>query len=146
MTMKDLSAYHYAAEALQNKIDQRGELYMQATSPAGAKFTGMPGGSGPKVSSTERYAECLAALDADIRQLRKDRDAKRHTLEQFLSTIPDAETQQIFRWRFVDCLNWVQIAEALNATDEYKNGARWARADAVRMRVKRYLAKTEAPA
>lgn len=146
MTLKDLSAYHYAAEALQNKIDQRGELYMQATSPAGAKLTGMPGGSGPKVSSTERYAERLAALDADIRQLRKDRDAKRHTLEQFLATITDAETRQIFRWRFVDCLNWVQIADALNATDEYKNGARWARADAVRMRVKRYLAKTEAPA
>ena len=146
MTMKDLSAYHYAAEELQNKIDQRGELYMQATSPAGAKFTGMPGGSGPKVSSTERYAEHLAALDDDIRQLRKERDAKRHTLEQFLATILDTEAQQIFRWRFVDCLNWVQIADALNATDEYKNGTRWARADAVRMRVKRYLAKTEAPA
>lgn len=29
MTLKDLSAYHYAAEELQNKIDQRGELYMR---------------------------------------------------------------------------------------------------------------------
>lgn len=146
MMLKDLSAYHYAAEALQNKIDQRGELYMQATSPAGAKLTGMPGGSGLKVSSTERYAERIAALDADIQQLRKDRDAKRHTLEQFLATIPDAETQQIFRWRFVDSLNWVQIADALNATDAYRDGPRWARPDAVRMRVKRYLTKTEASA
>lgn len=145
MTLKDLSEYRHALDALDRKSEYRAEIYARAISPAGAKLTGMPGGSGPKVSSTERYAEQLALLDEEIQRLRKDAVQKHASITQYISNIKDGRTRYMFTLRFIDGLSWAAVADEINRCSE-KDSYHDISGDAVRVFVKRYLAKTEAPA
>lgn len=45
---------------------------------------------------------------------------KQNEIEEYIENIPLAEIRQIFRYRYIDDKNWVQIAHEMNKL--YKNG------------------------
>ena len=39
-------------------------------------------------------------------------------IEEFISSIPDSRTRRVFQYRYIDNLNWYQIARRLGKYDE----------------------------
>lgn len=62
---------------------------------------------------------------------------KKQEIEDYIETIPFSEIRQIFRYRYLDNKNWVQIAHEMNKlyqAKEYSEGS-------VRLKHDRYLEK-----
>lgn len=64
---------------------------------------------------------------------------KKEEIEEYIETIPFSEIRQIFRYRYIDNKNWIQIAHEMNRL--YKN--REYNEDSVRMKHDRYLKKVK---
>lgn len=63
---------------------------------------------------------------------------KKQEIEDYIETIPFSEIRQIFRYRYIDNKNWVQIAHEMNKLyrkHDYNE-------DSVRMKHDRYLKKS----
>lgn len=62
---------------------------------------------------------------------------KKQEIENYIETVPFSEIRQIFRYRYLDNKNWVQIAHEMNRTykgKDYTEGS-------VRLKHDRYLEK-----
>lgn len=62
---------------------------------------------------------------------------KKQEIEDYIETIPFSEIRQIFRYRYLDSKNWIQIAHEMNKLyrrEEYNE-------DSVRMKHDRFLKK-----
>lgn len=66
---------------------------------------------------------------------------KKQEIEDYIETVPFSEIRQIFRYRYLDNMNWVQVADAMN--NEYKNKDRRTvyTEDSVRCKHDRYFEK-----
>ena len=64
---------------------------------------------------------------------------KKQEIEEYIETIPFSEIRQIFRYRYMDNKNWIQIAHEMN--NLYKN--KEYNEDSVRMKHDRYLKKVK---
>lgn len=64
---------------------------------------------------------------------------KKQKIEDYIETIPFSEIRQIFRYRYIDNKNWVQIAHEMNRLYQ----GREYNEDSVRMKHDRYLKKVE---
>lgn len=64
---------------------------------------------------------------------------KKQEIENYIETIPFSEIRQIFRYRYIDNKNWVQIAHEMNRL--YRN--REYTEDSVRHKHDRYLEKNK---
>lgn len=64
---------------------------------------------------------------------------KKQEIENYIETIPFSEIRQIFRYRYLDNISWVQIAHRMN--DIYKR--REYTEDSVRCKHDRYLEKNK---
>lgn len=62
---------------------------------------------------------------------------KKKDIEDYIETIQNSEIRQIFRYRYLDGKNWVQVAHKMNET--YKN--KTYNEDSVRMKHDRYINK-----
>lgn len=62
---------------------------------------------------------------------------KQREIEEYIESIPFAEIRQIFRYRYIDNKNWIQIAHEMNKL--YKNGKYTE--DSVRCKHDRFLEK-----
>ncbi len=111
MTLQELSKYYKLYERLERNKDMLASLY--ATAGLGAQaITGMPHtpGVSDKVSSLVIEIEDLKSridyLESKCAQERKE-------LEEYIGTIKDDQTRMVFRLRFVRCMTWRQVAEAI---------------------------------
>lgn len=64
---------------------------------------------------------------------------KKQEIEDYIETIPFSEIRQIFRYRYLDNKNWVQIAHEMNKIYQKKDYNE----DSIRMKHDRYLKKVE---
>lgn len=64
---------------------------------------------------------------------------KKQEIEDYIETIPFSEIRQIFRYRYLDNKNWVQIAHGMNDLYQGKEYNE----DSVRMKHDRYLKKVK---
>ena len=64
---------------------------------------------------------------------------KKKSIEDYIETIPISEIRQIFRYRYLDGKNWVQVAHKMNETYRNKNYSE----DGVRCKHDRYLEKNK---
>lgn len=64
---------------------------------------------------------------------------KQCKIENYIETIPFSEIRQIFRYRYLNAMNWIQVAHEMNRKYKHKEYNE----DSVRMKHDRYLKKVE---
>ena len=133
MTLKDLSQLYWLNREIEMDKKRLEELEAKAGGLASPSLSGMPHGN--EVSSkVEREAVEIASLKEIIELKCKRCIAERDTLERFITTIPDSLTRQIFTLRFVNGLQWGQVAASIGGNNT---------ADGVRKICNRYVRKLE---
>ena len=131
MTLKELSQLYYLHRESERDTEQLKVLRAKASDPSGSKITGMPAGGG-HINLLERYAAEIVDLEAIIAAKQQRCIHERNRLERYIASIPDSLTRQIFQLRFVNGLNWAQIAARIGNNTP----------DSVRMTCNRYITRT----
>jgi hypothetical protein len=111
MTLQELSKYYRLHERLEQNKDMLSSLY--AAAGLGAQvITGMPHapGTSDKVSSLVIEIEDLKSR-IDYLESRCAQEKKK--LEEYIGTIKDDQTRMVFRLRFIHCMTWRRVAEAI---------------------------------
>jgi len=94
---------------------------------------------------TERHysVDCVVhdsridVLEIKLQKFKDKLEIKKQEIEDYIETIPFSEMRQIFRHRYLDNKNWIQIAHEMN--ERYKREDY--NEDSVRMKHDRYLKK-----
>ena len=111
MILKELSVYYKLHKQLEQNREMLSALYTAAGLGA-QEISGMPHAQGvsDKVSGLvleiEDLKNRIARLELKCAQEKK-------VLERLIATIEDDQTRMIFRLRFVHCMTWPQVAEAI---------------------------------
>lgn len=122
MTLRELSKYY----KLHERLERNREMLTSLSAAAGLKaqvITGMPHAPGVSDRVGEMAVE-IADLEEKIAVLEARCDRERRKLEKYIGTIKDDQTRMIFRLRFIRCMTWPQVAEALggrNSADGVKH-------------------------
>lgn len=134
MTLKELSQLYYLNREIERDQERLEALKERASAPGSPSLDGMP--KSPSFENRlERYIAEIIDLEAIIQAKITQCLHERNRLERYIAEIPDSLTRQIFQLRFINGLNWVQIALSIGGgnTDE-----------GVRKRVYRYLEQENA--
>ena len=127
MTLKELSQLYYLNREIE--MDQHRLRELEAKALPGAQvITGMPHGTGV-VDKVGEYAAEIADLRGIIEAKHQQCLYERSRLERYIAGIDDSLTRQIFTYRFINGLPWVQVAACIGGNTP----------DGCRMTVKRYL-------
>ena len=122
MTLRELSKYY----KLHERLERNREMLASLSAAAGLKaqvITGMPHAPGVSDRVGDMAVE-IADLEDKIAALEARCDRERRKLEKYIGTINDDQTRMIFRLRFIRCMTWPQVAEALggrNSADGVKH-------------------------
>lgn len=130
MTLKELSQLYYLNREIE--MDQRRlrELELKAL-PGAQVITGMPHGSSV-ADIVGRYAAEIADLRGIIEAKHQQCLYERSRLERYIADIDDSLLRQIFTYRFVNGLPWLQVAACIGGGNT---------ADSVRVACNRYIEK-----
>lgn len=123
MTVKELSQLFYLVREIDADRRRLEELEQAAGAPSSSNLSGMPHGSRSNESKVERLAAEIVDLRAIIMARQIQCIHERARLERWINEIPDSLTREIFRRRFVEGLQWPQVAEAIgegNTADRVK--------------------------
>lgn len=130
MTLKELSQLYYLNREIE--MDQRRLRELEARALPGAQvITGMPHGSGV-ADIVGRYAAEIADLRGIIEAKHQQCLYERSRLERYIAGIDDSLLRQIFTYRFVNGLPWLQVAACIGGNNT---------ADSVRVACNRYIEK-----
>ena len=130
MTLKELSQLYYLNREIE--MDQRRLRELEARALSGAQvITGMPHGSGV-ADIVGRYAAEIADLRGIIEAKHQQCLYERSRLERYIADIDDSLLRQIFTYRFVNGLPWLQVAACIGGNNT---------ADSVRVACNRYIEK-----
>ena len=129
MTLKELNNLRYIDGEIRMIEERIAELYTQAeratpnvttyiqTNPkTGKKETCVlpsSGGAGTGRSRIESAVESIEKEKQLLESIRAKRQQEKQKLLEFIQTIPDSQTRQIFTYRFVDTLTWGQVARKI---------------------------------
>ena len=130
MTLKELSQLYYLNREIEMDQQRLRELEIKAL-PGAQVLTGMPHGSGVS-DVVGRYAAEIADLRGIIEAKHQQCLYERSRLERYIAGIDDSLLRQIFTYRFVNGLPWLQVAACIGGGNT---------ADSVRVACKRYLEK-----
>lgn len=146
MTLKELNNLRYIDGEIRMIEERIAELYTQAehatpnvttyihTDPkTGKKETcvlPLSGGAGTGHSRIESAVEAIEKEKQLLESIRAKRQQEKQKLLEFIQTIPDSQTRQIFTYRFVDTLTWGQVARKIGGGNT---------SDSVRKKVIRYI-------
>ena len=109
MTLKELSQLYYLTREIEADQRRLEELEQVAGAPSSSNLSGMPRAQRMD-SKIERMAAEIVDLQAIIAARQIQCIHERARLERWISEIPDSLTRQIFSYRFVDRMTWVQVA------------------------------------
>ncbi len=110
MTLKELSQLYYLTREIEADEQRLAELSEAAGAPSSSNLTGMPRAPRRADSKVERLTAEIVDLKAIIAARQIQCIHERARLERWISGIPDSLTRQIFHYRFVECLTWLQVA------------------------------------
>lgn len=128
MTLKELSQLYW----LRREIEQYREQLRGIALPGAAVSDGMPKSQSAE-SRTERAASESERLEGLIASGLAKCEAEHLKLEEYIASIPDSLTRQIFRLRFVYGLSWRRLAFRIGGGNTE---------DSVKKTVYRYLRKS----
>ena len=120
MTLKELSQLYYLNREIEMDQQRLAELRTKAESPASPLLTGMPKAPNPE-NKMERCIAEIVDLAAIISTKQQRCIHERNRLERFISDIGDSLTRQIFTLRFVDGLDWGEVADELDSKRKRKH-------------------------
>lgn len=140
MTKKELEeVFHIEKEItdLERRIEER--RHKQKT----VKSKGIC--SSAEFPYTERHysVDCVVhdpridVLEVKLQKFKDKLEIKKQEIEDYIETIPFSEMRQIFRYRYIDNKNWIQIAHEMNSLYKLKEYSE----DSVRCKHDRYLEK-----
>ena len=127
MTLRELSQLFYLNREIEMDKRRLRELEAKAL-PEAQVITGTPHGAGVP-DPVGKYALEIADLRGIIEAKRQKCLYERSRLERYIAGIDDSLTRQMFTYRFVNGLSWVQVAACIGGNTP----------DGCRMAVKRYL-------
>ena len=130
MTLKELSQLYYLNREIEMELRRLRELEARAL-PGAQVITGMPHGSGV-ADIVGRYAAEIADLRGIIEAKHQQCLYERSRLERYIADIDDSLLRQIFTYRFVNGLPWLQVAACIGGNNT---------ADSVRVACNRYIEK-----
>ena len=130
MTLKELSQLYWLNREIEMDQKRLQELELKAL-PGSQVLTGMPHAPGV-VDKVGNYAVEIADLRGIIEAKHKLCLHERSRLERYISGIDDSLLRQVFTYRFVNGLPWLQVAACIGGGNT---------ADSVRMACYRYLEK-----
>ena len=110
MTLKELSQLYYLTREIEADQRRLEELERLAGAPSSSNLSGMPRAPHSTESKVERMTAEIVDLQAIIAARQIQCIHERARLERWINEIPDSLTRQIFSYRFVDRLTWVQVA------------------------------------
>ena len=132
MTELELSGYKFILARIKEIKERIGELageileLEQETGLGSVNLDGMPHGSTPG-DPVARMAIARAALHADMKRLKADLEERRAELtkkereiREYIDSVENEEVKLIIEWRFIDLLDWYEIAGRLeDVTGKY---------------------------
>ncbi len=130
MTLKELSQLYYLNREIEMDQHRLRELELKAL-PGAQVITGMPHGSSV-ADIVGRYAAEIADLRGIIEAKHQQCLYERSRLERYIADIDDSLLRQIFTYRFVNGLPWLQVAACIGGNNT---------ADSVRVACNRYIEK-----
>lgn len=131
MTLKELSQLYYLNREIEMDKKRLQELEAQAVSIT-PNLSGMPRSTGVS-DKVGRYAAEIADLKGIIEAKHQQCLYERSRLERYIADIDDSLIRQIFTYRFVNGLPWLQVAACIGGNNT---------ADSVRMMCNRYIKAT----
>ena len=111
MTLRELSIYYKLHERLERNREMLSSL-SAAAGPGAQVITGMPHAPGVSDKVGDLAAEIWDLQDR-INYLESRCDEEKKKLEKYIGAIKDDQTRMIFRLRFIHCMTWLQVAEAI---------------------------------
>lgn len=110
MTLAELSKYFHLNKKLEKYQETLNALQSAATSVT-TKLTGMPHAQGgDKVSA---FAVQIVGLKESIEQIEMDMLEEKNKLTCYINTIEDPYIRAIYSLRFLECMTWQEIADAV---------------------------------
>ena len=132
MTELELTGYKFILARIKEIKERIGELagdileLEQETGLGSVNLDGMPHGSTPG-DPVARMAIARAALHADMKRLKAELEERRAELivkereiREYIESVENEEVKLIIEWRFIDLLDWYEIAGRLeDVTGKY---------------------------
>lgn len=132
MTLRELSRYYKLHERLERNKEMLSSL--AAAAGLGAQvLTGMPHAQNVSDRVSDLVIE-MEDLEQSILALEIECDREKQKIQAYISKIHDDQTRMIFRLRFIHCMTWPQVAEAIGGRNSATN---------VKLICYRYLKKVE---
>lgn len=94
------------------KVEERIAELEQETGLGSVNLDGMPHGSTPG-DPVARMAIARAALHENLVKLRAELKEKEREIREYINSVEDEEVKLIIEWRFIDCMDWYEIAGKL---------------------------------
>ena len=125
MTEQELCGYRFIIARIKEIEERIAELEQdiaereQENGLGSVNLDGMPHGSTPG-DPVARMAIARAALHEDLKRMKADLEERRADLiekerkiREYIEIVEDEEVKLIIEWRFIDLLEWVEIAGKL---------------------------------
>ena len=111
MTEQELRGYVYIKARI-GKVEERLAELEQEDGLGALNMDGMPHGSTPG-DPVARMALARASLHEQLVRLRADLEEKEREIREYIDSLEDEQVKLIIEWRFIDLLDWVEIAGRL---------------------------------
>jgi len=111
MTLRELSRYYKLHEQLERNKEMLTSL-SAAAEPGAQVLTGMPHATGVSDKVGDLVIE-MEDLRGRIAYLEIECELEKKKIKAYIDTIYDDQTRMVFRLRFIHCMTWPQVAEAI---------------------------------
>lgn len=111
MTLRELSRYYKLHERMERNREMLTSL-AAAAGPGAQVLTGMPHAQGVNDKVGDLAIE-MGDLEERILYLEAECAWERKKLEKYIGKIKDDQTRIIFSLRFIHCMTWPQVADAI---------------------------------
>lgn len=111
MTERELMGYIYLKARIA-MVEERIEELEQENGLGSLNMDGMPHGSTPG-DPVARMATARAELHGQLLRLRADLNEKEREIRDYINSVENEEIKLIIEWRFIDLLDWYEIAGRL---------------------------------
>ena len=129
MTLKELSQLYYLNREIERDREKLETLRRKISSAKCAGYSAARGNFSGE-NGMENYIAEIVELEKIVNAKKERCLSERVRLERYISEIPDSLTRQIFALRFINGLNWTQIAFSVGGGNTEAS---------VKMRCYRYL-------
>lgn len=118
MTEQELMGYSFIKARIE-KVEERIAELEQENGLGSVNLDGMPHGSTPG-DPVARMAIARASLHEHLTKLLVELKEKERKIREFIDSVENEEVKLIIEWRFIDLLDWYEIAGRLkDVTGKY---------------------------